>query len=360
MNRFLLFLLVVGPFNATATLLPGFDKNEYLEVLRLAAHSVDTPWTTYKVPLPEQHQLVFRSNVVGLDNRADIWLRNDGAVHVHLRGTTAREISWMENFYAAQIPAQGTIKLANDYNFSYDFSNARGAAVHVGWTIGTGFLLREILPVLDSFYRTGARELLISGHSQGGALTFLTSAYLLRMQQIGKFPAAWKLKTYASAAPKPGNLAFAYDFERLTAGGWAFSVLHPYDWVPESPVTLQTQSDFNLTNPFRDVKPVFKKMPLFKRMALKYAFNRLTKPSRRAQKNYTRYLGKTVAGIVGKSLPGFEAPAYLPSVMYMRCGVPIILYPNDAYRNERPDPDKNVFIHHMPEAYYVLSQQLPN
>ena len=98
MNRFLLFLLVVGPFNATATLLPGFDKNEYLEVLRLAAHSVDTPWTTYKVPLPEQHQLVFRSKVVGLDNRADIWLRNDGAVHVHLRGTTAREISWMENF----------------------------------------------------------------------------------------------------------------------------------------------------------------------------------------------------------------------------------------------------------------------
>ena len=48
------------------------------------------------------------------------------------------------------------------------------------------------------------------------------------------------IKTYCSAAPKPGNLFYAYDFEHITEGGWAFNVVNSADWVPELPSTTQT------------------------------------------------------------------------------------------------------------------------
>ncbi len=337
----------------------GFSKTEYLELMRITAASIDTPWTKLQLK-PLYSDIFYRSPVVGLDNQADLWLRDDGVIVLSLRGTTQNNISWLENFYAAQIPAKGSIQLTGDYRFDYQFADESRAAVHIGWTIGTGFLLREIMPQLDSCYRAGARYLLVVGHSQGGALSFLVSSQLRYWQKQGKFPIDWQLKTYASAAPKPGNLYYAYDYEQLTFGGFGLTVLNPLDWVPEVPVTVQTQTDFNPTNPFGDVKAVFKKQSFGKRLALNYAYKRLTKPTRRAQKNYTKYLGKTVNGLLITALPGYVAPPYVPSTMYMRAGSPIILTPDAAYLQERTDPSKNVFLHHMPEAYYKLAELLPD
>lgn len=361
MKKLLLFLLVswltVASLQAQFT--EGFNKSEYLELMRITAASIDTPWNTLKLQ-PMYSEIFFRSKVVGLDNQADLWLRDDGVIVLSLRGTTQKDISWLENFYAAQIPAKGSIQLANDYRFDYHFADESRAAVHVGWTIGAGFLLRELLPQLDSCYRAGARYLLVVGHSQGGALSFLVTSQLRYWQKQGKFPADWQLKTYASAAPKPGNLYYAYDYEQLTYGGYGISVFNPLDWVPEVPVTVQTQTDFNPTNPFGDVKNVLKKQSFPKRLALNYGYKRLTKPTRRAQKNYTKYLGKTASSMLKTALPGYVAPVYVPSTMYMRAGSPIILTPDAAYRQERMDPSKNVFLHHMPEAYYKLAELLPD
>lgn len=336
----------------------GFQKEEYLELMRITDTSIDTPLAQLKLK-PKYSEMFFQSKVVGLDNQAELWKRDDGVIVLSIRGTTQKSISWLENFYAAQIPAQGEIQLASDYKFAYHFADESRAAVHVGWTIGAGFLLRELLPQLDSCFRTGSRYLLIVGHSQGGAISFLLSSQLHYWQKQGKFPAAWRLKTYSSAAPKPGNLYYAYDYEQLTAGGYGLSVLNPLDWVPEVPISVQTVSDFNPTNPFRDAKSVIKKLPFSKRLALSYGYKRLTKPTRRAQKNYTKYLGKTTAGMLKEALPGYVAPKYVPSVMYVRAGSPILLQPDTAYRNDRLDPDKNAFLHHMPEAYYKLAELLP-
>jgi len=352
-------MLLLSVTTLRAQFTEGFNKAEYLELLRITAMSIDSPSTKDQMR-PLYSQIFFKSRVVGLDNRAELWLRDDGVIILSLRGTTTKNISWLENFYAAQIPAQGQIQLAGDYSYDYHFADEKRAAVHVGWTIGTGFLLREVLPIIDSCYRAGARNLMIIGHSQGAALSYLVTSQLRYWQKQGKFPTDWQLKTYASAAPKPGNLYYAYDYEQLTYGGYGITVLNPLDWVPEVPVSVQTQSDFNPTNPFRDVKPVLKKQALGKRIALKYAYNRLTKPTRRAQKNYTKYLGKTTSGMLKTALPGYVAPKYVPSTMYSRAGTPIILRPDAAYRSERADPNKNVFIHHMPEAYYKLTELLPD
>ncbi len=355
----LLMLLLLGGSSLHAQFTEGFDKTEYLEIMRITAASIDTPWVKLRTPAPLQSEIFFRSRVVGLDNQADLWIRDDGVIILSIRGTTAKDISWLENFYAAQIPAKGSIQLSSDYRYDYHFAEDDRAAVHVGWTIGAGFLLREVMPKIDSCYAAGSRYLMVVGHSQGAAIAYLVTSQLRNWQQTGKLGTEWELKTYTSAAPKPGNLYYAYAYEQQTYGGFGITVLNPLDWVPEVPVTIQTVSDFNTTNPFGGVKKVFKKLPFFKRMALNYGYKRLTKPSRKAQRNYTKYLGRTTSGMLKEALPGFVAPDYVPSTHYMRTGSPIILRPDTTYRNERADPHKNVFIHHMPEAYYKLAEQLP-
>jgi len=354
-----LFFVLLSVTTLKAQFTEGFNKAEYLELMRITAASIDTPWTELKLR-PLYSSIFHRTKVVGLDNQADLWLRDDGVIILSLRGTTLKDISWLENFYAAQIPAKGKIQLDSNYIFDYHFADESRAAVHVGWTIGTGFLLREVMPVLDSCYKTGSRNLIVVGHSQGAALSFLVTSQLRYWQKQSKFPLAWQIKTYASAAPKPGNLYYAYDYEQLTYGGFGITVLNPLDWVPEVPVTVQTLTDFNPTNPFGDVKSVLKKQSYGKRMALNYGYKRLTKPTRRSQKNYTKYLGKTASSMLKTALPGYVAPSYVPSTMYMRAGSPIILRPDAAYRSERVDPNKNVFIHHMPEAYYKLAELMPD
>ncbi len=92
------------------------------------------------------------------------------------------------------------------------------------------------------------------GHSQGGAIAYLLTAHFYNLQQQGKLPADIRFKTYCSAAPKPGNLYFAYDYETTTRGGWACNVVNAADWVPETPFSVQTVSDFNTTNPFVNAK----------------------------------------------------------------------------------------------------------
>jgi hypothetical protein len=62
-----------------------------------------------------------------------------------------------------------------------------------------------------------------------------------------------KFKTYCSAAPKPGNLYFSYDYEADNQIGWSFTVVNGADWVPELPVSIQSIGDFNKTNPFKNV-----------------------------------------------------------------------------------------------------------
>jgi predicted esterase len=60
------------------------------------------------------------------------------------------------------------------------------------------------------------KESYIMGHSQGGAIAYLLTAHLLSLQKENKIPSEIVFKTYCSAAPKPGNLHFAY---ALTSGG---------------------------------------------------------------------------------------------------------------------------------------------
>lgn len=133
-------------------------------------------------------------------------------------------------------------------------------AMHTGWLICTAYLSRDILPRIDSLYKTVVKDFIITGHSQGGAISYLLTAYFINLREQKVLPTDLRIKTYCSAAPKPGNLYFAYDYEARTQSGWAFNVVNTADWVPESPFSVQTTGDYYTLNPFSGIRPKIKKM----------------------------------------------------------------------------------------------------
>lgn len=344
-------------FGYSQSLRPGFDKNEYIALMKVSAQFGDSNYAA-KIPPPQGFRFVYRSPVVGLDNRWDLWQTDKGIPIISIRGTTQKEISWLENFYAAMVAAKGDLQLSATEKFTYQLTENPKAAVHIGWLIGTGFLSKDILPKIDSCYKAGVRNMYIMGHSQGGAIAYLLTAYLYQLQKTNRLPADLRFKTYCSAAPKPGNLYFAYEYEAMTQEGWSYNVVNAEDWVPQTPFTVQTVSDFAEVNPFTDASSFIGKNKWPKRWALNYAYGKLTKPGKKAKKNYQKYLGNFVSKSIKKALPGFVAPAYFNSNEYVRAGNIIALVPKPDYYQQFPVDKTKVFRNHLHAAYLYLTDQL--
>lgn len=357
----IIFLFLLTSVSYGQQLKSGFDAEEYKELLKITARQVDTPWTDKNVPVPypANYEFVYRSTITGLDNMWDLWLhKGEQKIAVlSIRGTTANPESWLENFYAAMVPAKGTLQLDAKRKFSYNLSDNPKAAVHAGWLTGMAFLSYDILHKIDSLHNTGYHDFIVMGHSQGGAIAYLLRSHIAYLQKSGKLPGDLVFKTYNSAAPKPGNLYYAYEYERLNYGGWAFTVVNAADWVPEMPLSLQTLEDFNNVNPFVNASEMLSKQPFPKNIVLKLVYNRLRKPGEKLRKRYQRYLGDEAYKMVNKQLPGYSAPGWYNSNNYMRAGSSVILMPDADYYLKFPDKQDQVFIHHFPEPYLYLAEQ---
>jgi pimeloyl-ACP methyl ester carboxylesterase len=353
----LIFLSAVSGYGQT--LKPGFEKAEYLELLKVCAQH-GSPEYVKNIAKPQHSKFLYRSPVMGLENQWDLYMRDDNVAIISVRGTTASQTSWLANFYAAMVPAVGELHLNDTTKFKYHLANNPKAAVHVGWLLSTAYLSKDILPKLDSLQQKGIKNVIIMGHSQGGAIAYLLTAYLYELQKEGRIDHNIRFKTYCSAGPKPGNLYFAYDYETMTQGGWAYNVVNTADWVPETPVSIQTLNDFNTTNIFAVAPGLIKKQKFPMNWIGKYAYNRLSKPAFRAQRRYEKYLGRMVSKQVIKHLPAYIAPDYYHSTDYVRTGNFIVLQADAAYYKLYPDSKKNVFIHHFFEPYLYLAEQLPD
>ncbi len=351
--------------NSRAQLLkPGFEKAEYIETLKInqLVHIPLDKWSdTSAIPPPLEYNFVYRSPVVAFDNIWDLWVHKTKAIAViAVQGSIPTSASFLANFYAAMVPAKGSIQLDKETNFNYTLSENSNAAVHVGWLVAMAFLSPTIGHKIDSCYRAGIKDFIITGHSQGGGITFLLNSYLQILQRTGKLPADIRFKTYCSAGPKPGNLFYAYDYENMTKGGWAYNVVNSADWVPDVPFSVQTINDFTAVNPFRHAKAMIKKEKFLKRIILRHVYNQLSRASIKAQKNYQKYLGKMVSKAVKKQLPGFAPPQYYASNYYVRAGNTIVLYADDAYfklyNNDPGNP--NIWQHHLIPPYLYLAGKL--
>ena len=247
---FLSTLLFITVSLSAQKLKPGFDPIEYLDLLKVseATHKDSIlPGVVKSTAL--KHELIYRSPEVGLKNRWEYWQRGDGIGVVSIRGTVQHASSWMENFYAAQVPATGTLQINDSTIFKYKLSNDEKASVHAGWTLGLAFLGPDITSMITRmFNEQGTNQFIIMGHSQGGALAFLVTSYLHYLEESNGLPLGLNFKTYCSAAPKPGNMYYAYDFDFITRNGKGFTVVNTSDWVPETPFSVQTLGDFSPGN----------------------------------------------------------------------------------------------------------------
>lgn len=352
-------LILAGRTGSAQHLQPGFDKAEYLEMLRIGARTTQDPKYYDSFPAPEKFRLVYTSPVMGLENLWDLWTDDRGVAALSIRGTVPQPTSWLANIYAAMVPAQGTLKISDSFTFPYDLATHYRAAVHVGWLVSTAWLTRDMLPRIDSLYQSGTRDFIITGHSQGGGISYLVTAYLYGQQRLGTLPADIRFKTYSSAAPKPGNLYFAYDYEAMTHGGWAFNVVNAADWVPETPISIQTLQDFNHINPLSNKKALVQAQKFPRNMVLKHVYGRLNNPTRKAQRRYQRYLGKMSSSFVRKEMPGFEPPAYTNSNHYVRTGQFVVLQPNPEYQLKWKDDSRQIWMHHLHGPYLFLAGLLP-
>lgn len=350
--------LLVIRFGYAQSLQPGFNGKEYMEMLALAFQNFDSAVTNNKIPVPSGYSNVYRSPESGLKNRWNMWYRNDNKLAViSIRGTVGALASWLENYYAAMIPAIGSLQLNDSTTFNYQLSADSKANVHVGWVIGLGHMAPTMIEQIKIAYQKGIREIIIAGHSQGGALALLTRSYFFYLAEKGEIPKDIIFKTYGSAAPKPGNLFYAYDFDFITRNGWAFTVVNAADWVPETLFSIQTIADFNPLNPFVHVNDVLKSQPLLVRWVIKSKFNKMKNRTRRAQKSFEKNLGHMLYKYVRKVLPQLRETQYAHDNNYQRAGLPVILQPNVEYYKQFPNETTNVFQHHLFAPYYFLVKQ---
>lgn len=360
----LFFLLFVTIPAFSQILQPGFSKAEYIETLK-ANHKVHIAldkWATDTTMVyPQDYTFTYRSPRVGFDNIWDLWVHKKQRVAmISVQGTTSTEASFLANLYAAMVPAKGELQLEDSFLFHYNLSNDSCAAVHVGWLISLAYLSSTIEQQIDSCYKAGIKDFILTGHSQGGGIAYLLTSYLENLKATHRLPADIRFKTYCSAAPKPGNLFYAYTYEHLTYGGWAFNVVNTADWVPDVPFSVQTVNDFPAINPFRNAKKVIRKQKFPKNIALKHVYNSMSKPSFKAQRNYQKYLGKMVSKAVKQRFPDYKTPDYFNSNHYVRTGVTIVLYADEAYFKIYPnDPQNpNIWHHHLPKGYLWLVGRL--
>jgi hypothetical protein len=212
---------MISSFSGIAQLSPGYSLDEAMELIKVNFRFIDSSrWDS--IPGPERFQLKYRSVTLGFDNKWDYWEDQAGVGVISLRGTTGTFSSWGANFYAGMIPAKGWIKISENDTFNYELSKDPKARVHVGWTTALGCLWKDMDSMVFAQIDQGKKSFFITGHSQGGALAYLLTAHLRIMQENGIIPRDVQFKTYCSAAPKPGNLYFAYYYEKMTQNGWAF------------------------------------------------------------------------------------------------------------------------------------------
>jgi predicted lipase len=352
----IIFFIVLFQFNLNAQVNPEFDKEEAMNLVAICNYwlngKIEGVDSTY---IDSSYVLLYESKLFKMDNRWQLWQKGDDAIVINLRGTTREAISWMENFYAAMIPAQGEIFLPDSQKFEYQFAKDPKAAVHTGWAMGIGFMLEDILSHIKDANRKGIYKVFITGHSQGGVLAHLLRAQFqyLPEERLSKKNS---FKVYAFAPPKPGNRFFNYDYSSYcTYKNPSYSIINKADWVPQVPFSVQSTSNMVDVTPFSSFENGEFKIPLFKRIIAKRFYKSLKNPADKSRKRFKKKLGKTMKKQIRKKVGEFEVPDYVDDFSYFPVGLPIILGPISG---ESPDPMFNIFWQHMPGHYYLLIKEM--
>jgi len=234
MRIFVFFLSLTISINLFAQLDYGFNKEEARDMMALCnSFSFIEMYNSDAVIIPKGYEKIYSSGLFGMDNKYQIYKKGDIAV-ISFRGSVSKELSWLENANSAMVPANGVISISGE-EFNYSFAKDTAAAIHAGYALGMACIAKDILYHINVLNNQGIYNIIITGHSQGGALANLFRAYLenLSHYEISKKN---KFKTYSFAAPMVGNKNFVAEYNsRYCADNSSFNIIVPSDPIPGMP-----------------------------------------------------------------------------------------------------------------------------
>ena len=256
LKKLIFFILLAGlVVQVFSQIKPGFDKSEAYFMIRLCnSYTYLEFFDNDDEILPEGYNKYYTSEVLGMDNNFQIYLKDSIAV-INFRGSTDKGISWLENIHSAMIPVKGTIYIEGS-KFDYCFAKDSTASVHGGFALGLAYMHNVILSKINELNEKGYYNFIITGHSQGGALSNLLRAYLENLPK-GVISSHNRFKTYAFAAPMVGDYEFVREYNnRYCSVGTSYNIKNPNDCVPKLPTSFNDSSLFRdnlknyFTNPF--------------------------------------------------------------------------------------------------------------
>ena len=214
----------------------GFDPQEAKEMIMICnSYTYLHLYRDDEEMIPIGFSKTYASPSLGMDNAFQIYTHgNVGAIN--FRGSTANKFSWLANMYSEMLPVEGQIKV-KDILFDYKMGQDTASSIHSGYTLALAFLHQDLLKQIKVLNERGIYDILITGHSQGGALAVLTRAYLANLKPEVLDPKN-KFKVYAFAMPMVGNSSFINEYNKaFSIPEMSFGMVNPEDIVPSMPLS---------------------------------------------------------------------------------------------------------------------------
>jgi hypothetical protein len=311
MKIILFFLSSLISINAIAQVKEGFNKEEARDMVAICnSFTFIDLYNSDSTILPPGYKKLYTSGVFGMDNKFQLY-QKENVVVINLRGSTDKQISWLENIYSAMIPAKGIIKISGE-NVPYCFAKDPAAAVHSGYALGIAYLSKDLLYHINSMNRQGIHNFIITGHSQGGSLANMLKAYLENLTH-NEVPKACKFKTYSFAAPMIGNKFFSEEYNtRFCVTNTSFNIVNAADPVPTFPLSYKEGSNYFSDN----LKSLLFDRESFslKNMASDGAILLFEKKLI----GLTQMLGNSASNKIAKDLGPVSLPPYVQDINYFK------------------------------------------
>lgn len=365
--KIIVFILLLFFSNSSfAQLSEGFKPNEAKLLIALCnSYTFLELYGSDSLIIPKEYRKIFTSEVMGMDNVFQVYEGDSHGV-INFRGSTNKTSSWVENVYSAMIPGKGIIKI-DSVDVSYSFAADSNAAVHCGYALTVVLLAPVIIKQIKKLNSNGIYNILLTGHSQGGALAHLSRAYLENLSDDEQFSQNL-YKTYAFANPMCGNKEFADEYKlRYSDGNMNFSIINPTDFVPKLPMNYQEEKNAYGNLFYKSWADLITQgdVPKFKNLILPVFEPFIT--------TYINHSNHVIEKLVSNYIVSIEMPSYVRDINYFQVGTILYLEPfpipevqTDTCKMTRKekakikkDKDgnennkKTSFFQHKPYNYYV-------
>lgn len=314
MKWFLLFCAYWLPQLSIAQLYEGFNPDEVKATIALCnSYTFLDLYGSDQTICPKGYTKLYTSPTIGMDNKFQVYTKGSIGI-INFRGSTDQISSWVENMYSAMIPAKGTIvvdKQARPYCFAKDSL----AAVHSGYALAIVLLSPTILEQIKVLNAKGIYNIIITGHSQGGALAHLCRAYLEQLP-TSQLAAKNEFKTYAFANPMCGNKAFSEEYNYLYAEtNTSYTIINPSDLVPQMPMHYQEKG--KILSKERLKSWIFGQESFdIRKVGLELVIRKFEK----GLKHYVQSSNRLLESAINKTYRSIDMPSYLEDINYYHVG----------------------------------------